>query len=124
MAQKGMLQPYQSITDGDMSGNLTSNVTDIRFMDNISVQLIFTGTPTGTFEVEGSLDYNRPDPTTGVTNPGTWTPITFSTPPVASGAAGDILLDMNQLSFPFIRVVYISTSGSGTLQCWISGKAV
>lgn len=122
--RKNQLPSYQSITDGDMSGNLTSDVTDIRYMDNISIQLVFTGTPTGAFSVEGSLDYNRPDPTTGVTNPGTWTAMSFTTPPVASGAAGTILLDLNQLSFPFIRVTYTAGSGSGTLQCWVSGKAV
>lgn len=112
------LPPYQTITSGDMTGSLTSLVTHLLFKDNVSIQLVWTGTPTGTFAVQGSVDYNQQAGT------GTWTAITLNPAPAASGSADNALLDLNQLSFPYIRVVYTAVSSSGTLQCWISAKAL
>ncbi len=121
-SRKNILPPASIVTAGDMSqASLTSLVTNIQYLDNICVELVFTGTPTGTFEIQGSLDYQR-DLNGNVTNAGHWVPITLPTPPIASGAAGDILIDMNQLSFPYIRVVYTRTSGSGSLNAYIGGK--
>lgn len=110
--RKLSLPPFHSIASGDMSGNLTSKVSDISNADNVAIQLIFTGTPTGTFAVQGSLDKN------------TWTALSLSPTPGATGVAGNILLDLNQLSFPYIRVVYTASSGAGSLDMWISGKMV
>lgn len=120
---KNFLSPVKIIDAGDMSqASITSSVTDIRYLDNVSIQCIFTGTPTGSFALEGSLDYYKING--AVQNTGTWTPITLSSTPAASGSAGNILLDLNQLSFPYIRVVYTKLSGTGTLNVYISGKAV
>jgi hypothetical protein len=107
--RKNALLPYKIIDAGDMSGNLTSSVTDIQYMDNICMELVWTGTPTGSFSVEGSLTGDN------------WIAISL-TPSAPSGSAGSALLDMNQLSFPKIRIVYTATSGSGTLNAWIGGK--
>lgn len=94
-----------------MSGNLTQSAyTTIQYLDNVYVQFIFTGTPVGTFQVQ-------------VSNNGTsWDPITFSTQPVASGAAGTVSLNLRALGAPYIRVAYVATSGTGTLDAYISGK--
>jgi hypothetical protein len=118
MAGKDKLPVYQTIAAGDMSGSLTSKVSDISGFDNVAVQLVWTGTPTGTFAVQGSLDYN-PQLATG-----TWTALTLSSSPAAAGSASNVLLDLNQLSFPWIRVVYTAVSGSGTLNAYIAGKMV
>lgn len=123
MPVKNFLPPNLIVDDGDMTqATITSDVTDIRYLDNISIQCIFTGTPTGSFALEGSLDYYKING--AVQNTGTWTPITLSSTPAASGSAGNILLDLNQLSFPYIRIVYTKTSGTGTLNVYISGKAI
>lgn len=117
--RKNFLAPYHAITAGDMSGNITQlTPTNIQFMDNVAIQLNFTGTPTGSFSIQGSLDYNP------VTGAGNWVALTLTPSPGASGAAASILIDMNQLSFPWIRVVYTASSGSGILDAWISGKMV
>jgi hypothetical protein len=93
-------------------------------MDNIGIQLDFTGTPTGTFEIQGSADYLR-DLEGNVINPGFWIPIgPLSAPAVASGTDGQIFIDVNQISSPWIRVVYNSTSGAGTLNAYITGKEI
>ena len=93
-------------------------------MDNIGIQLDFTGTPTGTFEIQGSADYEQ-DEFGNVENPGFWIPIgPLSSAPVASGTDGQIFIDVNQISSPWIRVVYNRTSGAGTLNGFITGKEI
>lgn len=106
-----------------MSGDITSAVTSIQYLDNVSVELDFTGNPGGSFQIEGSLSYHQ-DIYENVTDPGSWTPITLSPTPVAVGTAGTILLDLNQLSFPYIRVHYTAVSGAGVLDALISAKQI
>jgi hypothetical protein len=115
---KNALPPFKAISAGDMSGTITGPATGIQYLDNVSIQLNFTGTPTGTFQVQGSLDY-VPNLT-----PGNWVPLVLPTSPIANGVAGNILIDLNQLSFPYIRIVYVPVSGVGALNCYVSGKAV
>lgn len=119
--RKNNLRLYQNITAASMAGNVTSTVTNIQFLDNIAVQLNFTGTPVGTFTVQVSADYAQDD-LGNVTNSGNWIPITLNPVPSAAGTADQIFIDLNQLAAPWIRVVYTRTSGSGTLNSFITGK--
>lgn len=123
---KNTLPPFPTINgDGDMSADITSPVTDIRFIDNVALLLKWTGTPVGTFAVQGSVDYVAALPNASrVANAGTWTSLTLSPTPSAAGSADHVLIDLPALGFPFIRVVYTRTSGTGTLTMYISGKAV
>lgn len=121
---KNQLNQYKIVNAVSMGADITSSPVNIKFLDNISIELDFTGTPTGTFQIQGSVSYNQSVPMNVQDNAGFWVPITLPTSPVASGAAGQILIDMNQLSFPWIRVVYVRTSGTGTLTGWISAKSV
>lgn len=103
---KNFLAPYSVITSGALSGALTSSVTDIRYLDNISVQLSASGNPTGTLNVQASLDKVS------------W--VTFTS---ASLTAPDVVVfDLHDLSFPYIRTTYTRTGGSGTLDALVSGK--
>ena len=119
---KNFLPVIQIITAGDMSADITGPATNISYLDNVAIQLNFTGTPTGTFSIQGSLDHKEYNGQ--IVNAGNFVPLTFSSTLAASGAAGQILLDLNQLSFPYIRIVYTRTSGSGSLDAYISAKAV
>jgi hypothetical protein len=122
-SRKNVLAPFDIISAGAMTGTsvLTSTVTNIQFLDNICIALNWTGTPVGTFAVEGSLDHEQ-DMHGNVTVAGNWVALTLPSSPVASGAAGSILIDMNQLSFPYIRVKYTNSSSTGTLTATIGGK--
>lgn len=121
---KNTLLKFQTITSGAMStASLTSLVTNIRNLDNIVVQLNFTGTPTGTFAVQVSADYAQ-DSLGNVTNTGNWVPLLLAPAPIASGAAGQIIISLVELPAPYIRVVYTKTSGTGTLNAFITGKAI
>lgn len=99
---------------------LTSQVIDMRTMSQSSVQLQWTGTPTGTFSVQSSLDYSA-SPQGNILNAGTWTDIGISvTSP--SGSAGGAIVDMSLTGLPYLRMVYTNVSGTGTLQALIFAK--
>lgn len=115
-----------------MSGSLTSPVTAITVLDNVAYQLDFSGSPVGYFQVELSSNYNQ-DELGNVLNPGTWVPVIFtyfngtifvtsSHIPTSSGSP--IIIEITQTACPFARVVYTSTSGSGTLNAIVSAKMV
>jgi len=124
---KEITQQYQNIVSQSMTGTatITSAVTDIRFKDSVSIQLQWTGTPVGTFYIEGSVDhFPVAMQSNGIPNAGTWIPIALSIPLTATGSESQALLDLNQLSFPYIRVRYVNTSGTGTLNGFIFGKSL
>lgn len=121
---KNVLKTYHAITNGDMSGDITSPVTSTQFLDNIGIQLNFTGTPTGTFQIQYSADYNQ-DSQGNVINAGNWITNSLITPtPAASGSADQIYIDLTQISSPWVRVKYVRTSGTGTLNMYITAKMV
>lgn len=129
-ARKNTLLKYQTITNASMASNVTSAVTSIQFLDNVGLQLNFSGSPVGSFQAQVSADYAQDD-YGNVTNPGTWTPIILTyyngttvvqgiSVPTTQGSP--IYLDLNQLSAPYLRVVYTAGSGSGTLNALITAK--
>ena len=118
--QKQSLATFKLIDAQSMAGDVTSSVVGIKFTDNISIQMSFTGTPTGVFDVQVSNDYDPNLPT----QTATWSSLTLSATPVASGSGDSILMDLTQVPAPFIRVKYTRTSGSGTLNATIAAKGI
>lgn len=110
--RKNNLATFVTLSAGDMSGNLTTASTDIRWMDNLVMYFSFTGTPTGTFAIEVSPDNTN------------WYPLTLVVAPTASGAGGIHRVALNQLPDPYIRATYTRTSGSGSLTVTIAGKMI
>lgn len=110
MSRKNNLKLYTLFSAGDMSGNLTSASIDIEFLDNVSVQAAWTGSPVGTFNVQGSVDQIS------------WSTLTTNPVITAAGSPDNGLFDLNQLSFPFVRLIYTATSGTGTLVAKVSAK--
>lgn len=120
--RKNTLPKYQIITSGDMSqATVTSAVTNIEYMDNIGIQLNWTGTAVGTFAVQVSIDHAQ-DQNGNVSVAGNWIALTLSPSPAAAGASNQIYIDITQTSAPWIRVVYTKGSSTGTLNAFISGK--
>lgn len=112
MALKSIIKPYHLMVDGDMSGNLTSDSVDVTYTDNVGFQLTFTGTPTGTFSCEGTVDEVS------------WSPLSFSSTPTASGAADTHLFNINQIPYKKLRVKYTRTSSTGTLNVYVMSKGL
>ena len=130
---KNVLKPFQTITAGSMAGNLTSQVTTIQFLDNLGLQLDWTGSPVGSFQVQVSADYSQ-DIMGNVLNAGNWSPIILEYIPtggtltiatsIPTSVGSPIYVDLNQTSAPYIRVVYTSSSGTGTLNAYITAKEI
>ncbi len=110
-----VLQPLQRVTNGSMSASITSGVVDGRYLEQIKWQLIWTGTPVGTFSLQESLDYNP------VTRIGTWLD-NGSGIQAATGSGDSVIVNLCNRAPAFYRVVYTRTSGSGTLNVWASGS--
>ena len=120
---KNILRQWQAVSAGNMATSITSPVTNVQFLDNISVQLNFTGTPTGTFAIEVSVDYAQ-DAQGVVTNAGNWVALPLTPTPSASGAADQIIIDLNQISQPWMRMVYTAGSGAGSLNMYVTAKEI
>lgn len=125
MGSKRVLPAYQIIPNvgipnqslpavlGVMTGTdvITSNPTNIQNLDNIGLQIAWTGTAIGVIEIQCSID--------GVT----FMDLSFG-PPIAqpAGVDGGYLVNLTELPYPLIRVKYTNASGTGTLSAWICGK--
>jgi hypothetical protein len=107
---------------GNMTGTsvITSQVVDWRNTRAGSFQVIWTGTPTGTFSIEGCLDFSL-DPGGDPDSPGTWEDlgIGIGSP---SGSPGSDIADLSITGIPFFRLIYTNISGTGTLTAYAHGK--
>lgn len=86
-----------------------------------SVQVIITGTVTGSLKLQGSDDFRVPsmnDPT-GV-NVVNWTDITGSTQSISGSGNG--IYNSPSCQFRWIRPVYTAVSGTGTMTINVEGK--
>jgi hypothetical protein len=114
-----------------MSGTSTITSTppsNIQFLDDIGIQLNWSGSPVGNFQIQVSADY---DPNEGIA--GAWIPILFTywngasfitdiNVPTTMGSP--YYFDLTLLSAPYLQVVYTNTSGMGTLNGFITAKAL
>ena len=100
----------------DLSTNQTSYDLFLSNIFNYSIQLVFTGSPVGTFKLQCSNDQGNPvTPTQTEQNSGVvhWTDVASSSTSVSG--AGNILFDVQNTGYRWVRVVYTASSGSGTL---------
>jgi len=109
---KAVILPDPLFVDADMSTNLYSEVVSIQYMNNIGIQIVWTGSPLGEFQVQ--LSNNRTD----------WEVLPLAPVPYADKSAGSHYLDLNTLASVYIRLAYIAGSGSGTLNSTITAKIV
>lgn len=119
-----LLFPKQIITSGNMaSASITSSVVEIRNQDNVGIQLSWTGVPVGTFAVQISINHAE-DAQGNVTVAGDWVSLPLSPTIAAAGSADSAIIDLNQMSAAYVRVVYTKGSGTGTLNAYITAKGV
>lgn len=113
-------------TNISLAADFISEPTVITYMDNISFQInIDTSNSVGTFTIQGSDDYDVSNPGTGVVNPGNWVDLPLSGSPNANAADDSILIDMSQVPFVALRLVYDSSvAGTGTANAYIVSKQI
>lgn len=111
---KNVLNSRQIMTNGDMSQtSISSDVINVLYLDNIGLQIEWTGTATGTITVQASIDGT------------TYYALTFD-PALAqpAGSASGYLVSLNQLPYKYFKVVYTKSSGTGTMNVYCSIKEV
>lgn len=117
--QKATIYPVKIVSAESMAGDITSAPTNIHQQDNLVYQInVLTGTPVGVLNVETSSDYN---PITS--NTGNWTAIGSTFQSTVNGT-GTGVFDINQLGPVWVRLKYTRTSGTGTMDVYVSAKQV
>lgn len=102
------------ISAGTMTGTtvITSKVVDASFVDNLSVQFVWTSGTT----VSGSL-------ACAVSNDGvTFSPYTVTLPTISASAGGNGIAVFQAFPYKFLRFTYTNSSGTGTLNTYVVGK--
>lgn len=109
-----------------LASSFISEPTVITYMDNISFQInLTTSDSVGSFTIQGSDDYDVSQPGTAVVNAGNWVDLPLSGTPNANGANDTILVDMRNVPFVALRLVYTSSvAGTGTATAYIVAKQV
>lgn len=129
MASRPNIQAYQVLTNGDMSGNLTSSVSVIPQVTVGSYAYSWSGSsPVGYITIEVSNDYAPGGIDGKAANAGTWTPIYFTVngssvtnQAAVSGNSGTGFIEWSTAAYA-VRTKYTFTSGTGTLQAYINAK--
>lgn len=96
------------VTNGDMSSDITSDITDLSKVDGYAVYAKWTGTPQGSIKLQVSVDginYVDLDGSSTVVN-----------------NAGEALWEVTTAFYDKVRLVYTSSSSTGTLNAQINGK--
>ena len=111
MGVKRVVDYDKYIVAGSMAATVTGPSTNILHTDRVGYQIVFTGTPTGTFTAEVSNDET------------TWEPLTLSVGITAAGSADNHFIDC-ETAAKFIRLVYTRSSGTGTLDVKLIAKSI
>lgn len=128
MSTRPQTKPMQVITNGDMSGDITSLVTVLSQQSMCSYSFSWAASsPVGTISVQCSNDYSQ-NADGSVKNSGTWNSLTVElsgnevTSIPISGNTGIGFIDIDQLAAYAVRVIYTASSGTGSLQVTFTGK--
>jgi hypothetical protein len=108
------------IKNQSMAASFNGPPTSITYLDNLMIQIVYTGTPTGTFAIQASNDYD-PDISPATTN---WITLPLSGTPTAAGSGDSIDIQMTGVGSPWIRLAYTASGGAGNLNMWINGKSL
>lgn len=118
MSSRPQLNPESVITNGNLSGNLTSLVTIITKLSMVTYATSWSGTsPVGTLNVQVSNDYSQ-NGDGSVKNAGTWSTVTTG---AVSGNTGTGFFDITTGAYA-IRLTYTFSSGTGTIQALVAAK--
>jgi len=100
---------FQSITDGDLAGDITSMATNILYQDEVSFVVGWSGS-----SLNGSLAIEVQNGSSP------WT--VYGTPTTINTTSGSVALGINNIPFERVRLKYTRTAGTGTLNAFIVTK--
>lgn len=116
----------QVATQVSMGASFSTLGISLKKVGQLSIYAKYTGTPTGTWTIEVSL--NRKEGMQGnfTDADGDWIPLIAAqftgTLPVPAGAGATFLIIVPYSPFRRIRVTYTRGSGTGTADIWINGQ--
>jgi hypothetical protein len=97
------------ISEGNMSSNIISSVVDVGEVGGYCVHAVYTGSPNGTLTIEASNNGINFYVVNSISIP---------------TANSQLFYQVDKAHYKYVRVVYTASSGSGTLNCQISGKQI
>lgn len=108
------------IQNGVMTGvtTLTSANQFVGNLDNIGIEFAWTGTPTGTLNVNGSVSAVIPHAAAVGYYPMTFSPALQN----PAGSATGFILSLQQFPWPYFNVTYTNVSGTGVLNVYYFSK--
>src|SRR5271165_1690915 len=124
---KTVLQQSHVLTAQDMSISFNTNALSVEQSDVIGLQANYSGAPVGTLQIQASIDHAQ-DRFGNVTNPGNWVALYVSVNGALTNSmpipadSSPILMDLFGLSVPYIRLAYTATSGSGSMDVYMTYK--
>lgn len=126
--RKNVLSPELVAPAQSLAASFNTVPTMIPFLDNCAYQINITTTnSTGTFAVQGSVDYVQATPIQPG-NPGNWVSLTLggtTAAPVAAAANDQIIINLNQVPFNALRIAYTSTvAGTGHADIYFMSKMI
>jgi len=123
MSSRPQFSPQPVIVNGDLSGNITSKVTIIQKLSQVSFDIAWSGasSPNGTLAVQVSNTYVQNQDGT-VKTAGNWQTLTLSATPTISGASGNGFIDIDATGAYAIRLIWTAVSGTGTLNATVNAK--
>lgn len=119
MGRKNVIKNgYKMLDEADLTLTTTSNLTEVSNLDKASIHIVWSGTsPIGTIIVESTND--------SASNPqAVWREVNFGSAIEITGNSGDHDIVFNELPFNAIRIKYVPTSGSGTINAALSASVV
>jgi hypothetical protein len=106
------VKSFAMLEDADLSGNLTGTMTNVQNLDKASIHISWAGSsPVGVVTVEARNSERD-----------SWYTVDMGAPINISGNSGDHLLVFNELPFYDMRLQYVATSGTGTVDAIITMK--
>lgn len=119
MSRKNVQESYKMLSAASLATNQTSSAYNVKNQDKAFVVVKWSGTsPVGTLTVQARDRKETIGPDSD------WVTLDFGSAISISGASGNHQLVFNELPFTDIRLVYTATSGTGTLDAWISSKVI
>lgn len=91
-----------SLASTNLGASLVSDPLELIATKDFGIQIAYTGSPVGVLELQSSWDRVN------------WTPIAFSQQQI-NAAPGTHAWNFQRAAFPFVRVAWNRTSGSGTI---------
>jgi hypothetical protein len=123
MSSRPLIKPFPVIVNADMSTTITSEATIVDNISAISYDISWSGSsPTGTVSVEVSDTYKENSNGTAILVAGNWYTLPLSTTTNVSGNTGTGGIDVQITGFYAIRLQYVPSGGTGTMQATLAAK--